>query len=283
MKNRTFFLIGFTLWSCQSNLVTNPGVSDKSDEPAAEVLTRNSDSGLNAKTSVIAVDTLSSGRCEKTLVTTIENFKVWKLNKFPVIAFQAKFAIDADGSPRAYCPENNGLDYTANGGKPGNWWGVVTDNSGNPVIQKSGDPCPGCYISPTTLSDKTLPKDNPLKYVNSELIPFIVLPSGVINPGKIRIGDFAYAYNIKNGKSCFAIFADAGPGDKLGEGSIFLAERLGINSNPKNGGLSGGIIYIIFAGSGKGNGYLMTIDEINSIGKAELDKIGGPQLVNCFR
>ena len=38
-----------------------------------------------------------------------------------------RFTADADGSPRAYCPGNKGLDFTANAGKEGHWYGVVTD------------------------------------------------------------------------------------------------------------------------------------------------------------
>src|SRR5262245_50331332 len=58
--------------------------------------------------------------------------------------------IDADGAYRAYHPANKGLDFLANGGKPGNWWALVTENgkpSGTPVVQGPADPAPGFYIS----------------------------------------------------------------------------------------------------------------------------------------
>lgn len=221
--------------------------------------------------------------CDKTLLTTIENFQVWKLNNSKAVVFNAKMTIDADGSPNAYCPDNKGLDFTANAGKPGNWFGIVTDSNGKPVIQKNSDPTPGCYVSPTTLVDKTLSKENPLKYVNSEKIPFIALPPELLILGNIRIGDFAYVYNTKNKKASFAIFADGGPRKKLGEGSVFLAEQLGINKSPRNGGTGKGIIYIIFPRSGKGNGTLRTPDEINSLGQAELNKIGGAAIIDCLQ
>jgi Fungal chitosanase of glycosyl hydrolase group 75 len=69
---------------------------------------------------------------------------------------KGKLGIDADGSPHAYHPNGSppGLDYLANAGKPGNWYGIVTDNqkaSGNPVVQGSSDPAPGFYISSTAL------------------------------------------------------------------------------------------------------------------------------------
>src|SRR3990172_2424520 len=89
--------------------------------------------------------------CDLTLITTIEGFDVYNHNPTGVTMYKAKMYIDADGSPRAYGPSNSGLDWTANAGSPGNWWGVVTDNNGDPVIQGSGDPFPGMYVSSTSL------------------------------------------------------------------------------------------------------------------------------------
>jgi hypothetical protein len=42
-----------------------------------------------------------------------------------------------------------------------------------------------------------------------------------------RARDLADVFNLQNGKSSPAIFADTGPADRIGEGSIALAERLG--------------------------------------------------------
>jgi hypothetical protein len=42
------------------------------------------------------------------------------------------------GAPNAYHPEDKGLDFLANAGKTGNWWGIVTEDgtpSGKPVVQ----------------------------------------------------------------------------------------------------------------------------------------------------
>jgi hypothetical protein len=63
-------------------------------------------------------------------------------------------AIDADWAngqtggvpvyaPRGFTPSP--LDFLANAGEPGNWFGVVTDTNrpdGRPVKQKDGDPAP---------------------------------------------------------------------------------------------------------------------------------------------
>jgi hypothetical protein len=47
------------------------------------------------------------------------------------------------------------LDVLANAGDPGNRYGVVTDtgnDDGDPIVQNATDPCPGAYISTTSLN-----------------------------------------------------------------------------------------------------------------------------------
>ncbi|MES2287103.1 MAG: fibronectin type III domain-containing protein [Bacteroidota bacterium] len=221
--------------------------------------------------------------CDLTLKSTIQGFKVYKHNPSGTIMFRAKLAIDADGSPRAYGPNNSGLDYTANAGSPGNWWGVVTNNSGNPVIQGSGSPYPGMYVSTTSLINTAYAATSPFRYVNSEAIPFFVLPTAVKTLGNIQLGDIGYVYNTVTGLGCYAIFADGGPAGKLGEASIYLANQIGVNSNARSGGTSQGIIdYIVFPGSGAGQGVHKTIAEINTIGAAKIATVGGTGITGCL-
>ena len=208
---------------------------------------------------------------------------MYQHNASGAIMFKAKFAVDADGSPRAYGPNNSGLDYTANAGSPGNWWGVVTDANGNPVIQGSGDPFPGTYVSTTSLYSSSYAVTNPLRYVNAETVPFFVLPAAVKSIAGIVNGDIAYVYNTTNGLGCYAVLADQGPAGKLGEGSIYLANQLGINSNPKTGGTSSGIIdYIVFPNSGYGQGTIPSIAQINSIGTTKINSVGGTGISTCL-
>jgi hypothetical protein len=135
-------------------------------------------------------------------------------------------AIDADGSPHSYNSSDTGLVNLANAGRPGNWWGLVTDNdkaTGRPVVQSSSEPAPG----------------------------YFVLPSAVLSATGIRLGDFARVQNSRTGKPSFAIFADGGPAGKIGEGSIALAVALGVPSSPKHGGTSlAEITFLAFPGSG---------------------------------
>lgn len=167
------------------------------------------------------------------------------------ISYVAGLAIDGDGSPRCYGPNNSGLDYTANGGKPGDWWGVVVDGIGNPIIQGKNDPAPGMYISTTSLVLEGYGPKDPRRYVNSETVPYVVVPNSVRKavPGKV-LGCKVTVTNTKTGKSVEAVVADIGPGNKIGEGSIALAKALGINENVRKGGTSDRIIkYEIFPGN----------------------------------
>ena len=76
-----------------------------------------------------------------------------------------------------------------------------------------------------------------------------VLPIGFdkLHPG-MRIGDVAAVFY--GGKVAYAIYADRGPRGRIGEGSIRLAQSLGINADPRRGGVGGGVIYLVFPGSG---------------------------------
>ncbi len=115
-----------------------------------------------------------------------------------VLYYDAKMAIDADGSPR----------YAQIDGSSG--------QSGTSHHYPSG------------------PKD----YFNAEKIPYFVLPQKDKKPGVdnfcrdmgIRLGDIAMVI-YKDGMSG-AIFADEGPSPRIGEGSIRLHELLPVPHSP---------------------------------------------------
>lgn len=170
------------------------------------------------------------------------------------IFWTAEMTIDADGSPRAYHPQSSkGLDALGNAGTSGNWWGVATHNgktSGKPVVQRDGDPAPGFYVSTTALADGRKESTDPARYVDSEWIPYVVLPGR--HETDARLGDLAVIVNLRNRKHTGTIFADIGPSDHLGEASMAAAEAVGIDSSPRRGGQSGDVFYLVFPGSGNG-------------------------------
>lgn len=154
-------------------------------------------------------------------------------------------AIDADGAngessapvyaPPGFTPEP--LDYLANAGGPGNWYGVVTDQHGEPIIQGPNDPMPGAYVSATSYAHKGHAHTDPRAYVDANAVVYIVLPShwrreaiGVV------LGCVAEIHDLHTGKTELGVVADLGPRDHCGEASIACARLVGVPHSPKNGG-----------------------------------------------
>ena len=204
----------------------------------------------------------------------------WHLPGSDVFFYESGMTIDADGAPNAYHPDNTGLDDLKNAGAPGNWEGLAKDRDGEPYVQGPDDPFPGYYVSATALADRSKPVNDPTRYVDASKIPFIVLPGATARQFGARPGDFAVVLNLGNAKSSYAIFGDVGPYDRIGEGSVALAENLGIRSDARNGGARGGILYVVFPGSG--NGQPRSIEEINSETEKLVQEWGGmSQLTAC--
>src|SRR5262249_42071700 len=157
-----------------------------------------------------------------------------------------------------------------------------TDNNrrdGNPVVQGPDDPAPGYYISTTALQDTSKRVSDPRRYVNSAEIPYIALPPRFGHG--VALGDVVVVLNESSASIAFAIFADIGPPDSIGEGSIALASLLGVNPSPKKGGTKSGIAYVLFPHSGSGRP--MSSSEIHDVGSARFEKWGGQErLTACF-
>lgn len=210
-------------------------------------------------------------------LTRVGDVEVFQLGD--VLTYESGLAIDADGAPNAYHPAGQGLDALANAGKPGNWWGVVTDDGtakGNPVVQQANDPFPGFYVSATSLEDPAYVRSDPRRYVWSTKVPYVVLPPQLLKHA--RLGDFAMVE--RGGKRVFALVADTGPKDKLGEGSIALADALGIASSPRAGGARSGVRYVVFGKSG--NRRPRPVEELEREGQRLLDAAGPSGLQRCL-
>jgi hypothetical protein len=202
---------------------------------------------------------------------------IWQVPGSDAFFFLSGMTIDADGAPNAYHPDNIGLDDLINAGTPDHWDGIMTDGQGTPIVQGANDPYPGYYVSCTSLSDRTKAASDPNRYVDATKIPYIVLPRDVAQQGGARLGDFAYVVNLANGKSSYAIFADVGT---MGEGSVALANNLGIWSDAREGGRRGGILYLVFPDSG--NRQPRPIEEIQGETEKLLQGWGGmAKLTSC--
>ena len=77
--------------------------------------------------------------------------------------------------------------------------------------------------------------DDPVAYVDSETIPYVVIPPLIIQKTK-GIVRGCRARVTFNGKSVDCVVADRGPSAKIGELSIAAARAVGIPSSPRNGG-----------------------------------------------
>ncbi len=159
--------------------------------------------------------------------------------------------IDADGSPFAYAPADSGLpalDYLGNAGHPGRWYGIACDKKGVPYVQTVGDPAPGYYVSTTALMDISKKINDPSRYVDSQKVPYVVIPS--IPAFDIGLGDVGMSLNLSNGASSEFVVGDIGPRNKFGEGSIKLAQNLDLDISAKTGGTDADeILYIFFVNS----------------------------------
>lgn len=210
---------------------------------------------------------------------TNRDVSICKVPGKDALFFTSKLAIDADGSPNAYNQNDTGLDKLEYAGHPGDWWALATKDDGEPCIQGNNDAAPGGYISTTALSDETKSNCDYRKYVNSEEIPYIALPPAFKHWG-VHVGDFGMVINLNNMKMSSVIYADIGPAEKIGEGSIALANALGINSKPRTGGADQNIFYLIFPNSGEGSNKLRTLDEIIQNGQKLFESWGGIEQVN---
>lgn len=147
-------------------------------------------------------------------------------------------------------------------------FGIDNDGSGG---NEAGDPN---HQSQTSL------RDAQGKGLNASKIPFAVIPLDADEaknrpkPKKPGLPDFGDQLGVqlgdlgvcfwRRGKTgdvaqAFFVFADKGPANDVGEGSVKLADELKINSNPNSGGFNAkdikdmgkGVIFIAFPGSGK--------------------------------
>jgi len=100
---------------------------------------------------------------------TYHGVNIYRVPNFTAYFYvTSNIAIDADGAPNAYNPQNTGLDALGNAGYPhGQWQSVLVPDPLNPTsayVQKAGDPFPGYFVAMTSLLDKTQPALCPIWY-----------------------------------------------------------------------------------------------------------------------
>jgi hypothetical protein len=163
------------------------------------------------------------------------------------VYFTADADIDADGAngqnggPAAYRNDDKGTEALANGGMKlvegkvicAHEWArsiVILGDDNQPRVFGNG-----VIASMTWYRHPGKKADDPTAYVDSETVPYIVVPplivqktAGVVRGCRARVS--------WNGRSVDCVVADRGPARKIGELSIAAARALGINPSPRNGG-----------------------------------------------
>jgi len=117
--------------------------------------------------------------------------------------------------------------------------------------------------------------------IDANSVPYIVLPlpTGWSQQFGISMGD--YAAVIFRDRLCFAVFADLGPKNRIGEGSLALlralgAERLRPDGTVINAGMGPGVITIVFPGSGDRahrSDQATLLESVKAVGRQRLEQI----------
>ncbi|MBS1727138.1 MAG: peptidoglycan-binding protein [Armatimonadetes bacterium] len=181
--------------------------------------------------------------------TTRDGVNLFKFDSGDAVFFKANMAVDADGCPLTYHPNNTGLDFNANSGglKPS----IIAFVNGHPYVQTGADPAPGYYVSKTAWTNPSNPPvQSTSRYLDSLKVSYVVIPGGDI--GGAKTGNAAVVIDLHNGNRFSAVVGDVGPTQSAGEASMFLcglvagkqpseineafARKPGSASNPKNGG-----------------------------------------------
>jgi hypothetical protein len=172
------------------------------------------------------------------------------------VVFASQLHVNTDGAPDSYHPDDIGITHICNGVSVGpncSWkaeclpefnrakaegftgptkicfFAIATDGQGRPIIQDPDDPKPGYFVSTTALQQPGIDKRTPQAQLDSNAVPFIVIPSSWHKGGTpgVKLGDFAVVVRRSTGKMSPAIVGDLGPKTKLGEGSVALHWALG--------------------------------------------------------
>jgi hypothetical protein len=143
--------------------------------------------------------------------------------------FTTKMAIDADGAPKAYYPDER---YPANNHDCFDWLDNLNSADQHGVQGDGGavGPAQAFIISGTALTDTDFPADDTRCYVDASAIPYVVLtgPSLPVPTGLVlKKGCIVFVVDTKTGIYSGAIYGDVGRA--VGEASLALALMLNIN------------------------------------------------------
>ncbi|MGC9668095.1 glycoside hydrolase family 75 protein [Planosporangium sp. 12N6] len=159
-----------------------------------------------------------------------------KANSCSVVS-KSKYKTDSDVSSATVNICKSGTAYFWKADMDIDCDGITTSN-----CNKSKDPWYQPQTSFQTSKGKSFQADKTHYFV-------IPLPSSRFSYSSAGIKPGTVAAVIYNNKVVYAVFADEGPNDIIGEASYATARDLGINPDPANGGVDSGVTYIVFTGN----------------------------------
>ena len=171
------------------------------------------------------------------------------------------------------------------------WYGIATKDAAHnePLVQSDG-PYKGYFVSITAYENSAFDASDPRHYLDSRMVPFVVLPrdshffskGDAFSDGGAALGNVAFVYDPASQRHAFAIVGDLGPTKALGEGSIALAAALrGQTIDPATLtgrqaaalALSGPIVTVVFSGTKVEAPYDRA--QIDSAGATVAERMGG--------
>jgi hypothetical protein len=195
------------------------------------------------------------------IIDTIEGCEI-RLEDGPEgekVTFTADADIDADGANgqngarAAYMANDSGSEALANGGMGirngevvgvADWFkDIVVVGRGKPKIFPGG-----VIVSKTAYHIRGEQDNTPKRYVDSETVPYVVVPPVIIQKTKGVVRGCFARVTYKD-KSVDCMVGDVGPRKKIGELSIAAARSVGMRASPRSGGEDKKIVkYEIFPG-----------------------------------
>ncbi|MEA3054309.1 MAG: hypothetical protein QOG72_3212 [Sphingomonadales bacterium] len=146
----------------------------------------------------------------------------------------------------------------------------------------------GWHPPPNIVLDDDHDDETSLRYrddgsIDANAVPYIVLPlpqSWAADRG-VALGD--YAAVLYGSRLAFAVFADEGPPDEIGEGSLELFRRLGQERVREldvwNTGMEPPVVMIVFPGSGRGQRHFpdqaALLADMDSVARERFIALGG--------
>ncbi|MEV6007732.1 ricin-type beta-trefoil lectin domain protein [Streptomyces sp. NPDC051976] len=148
-------------------------------------------------------------------------------------ASNGKYATDEGGSPTvSICRSGSAYFWTSD---------MDVDCDGITTSRCNGSTDPA-YFDETSFQTSTG------QFFTADVTHYYVipLPSSRFDYQAAGIGPGSVAAVVYNGKVVYAVFADEGPDDIIGEASYATAQALGIDPNPATGGTEGPVTFIVF-------------------------------------